>query len=291
MQHASPQILIGVDGGGTSCRVALAVDGERFDCRRGPANVSTDFAGAVATVLAALADAADSAGLTMGDIARATAHVGLAGVMSPAIASRVAAELPVGRVCVTDDRPTTVAGALGDADGAVAAIGTGSFLGRQVAGRITGLGGWGFYIGDQAAGAWLMRRAFEELMLAVDGLAEMTPFAGALLAEHGNDPGAVVQFSLRSRPVDYARLAVRIVDAAEAGDPLATRLMTEGAAYIRRGLDRLGWTPAEPLCLTGGLGPAYGRWLGLASIPPRGTALDGALILAARLRAREEDGA
>jgi glucosamine kinase len=52
----------------------------------------------------------------------------------------------------------------------VAAIGTGSFIGRQQAGRIDGVGGWGFYLGDQAAGAWLMRRCLEETLLAADAL-------------------------------------------------------------------------------------------------------------------------
>ncbi|RYH08704.1 ATPase [Tropicimonas sp. IMCC6043] len=279
-------MLIGVDGGGTSCRVALSVAGARHEAKLGSANVSTDFDGALATIGAALAEAAATAGVTMDAVAGGTAHLGLAGVMSPAIAGRVAAALPIRQAAVTDDRPTTIAGALGEADGAVAAIGTGSFIGRQAGGEITGLGGWGFYVGDQASGAWLMRRSFEELMLAVDGLVEMTGFGRMLLAEHGDDPGAVVQFSLQARPGDYARLARRLVDAAEEGDPLAAALMSEGADYIRRGLDRLGWTASEPLCLTGGLGPAYARWLGIETVPPRGTALDGALALAARLRER-----
>lgn len=284
MIESSSSLLVGVDGGGTSCRAALRGQGQRFEVKLGSANVSTDFDGATETIRTALAELAAKAGLEMADIARAYAHVGLAGVMSPAIGARVAEALPIQKVVVTDDRPTTIAGALGDVDGAVAAIGTGSFIGRQAHGEISGLGGWGFYIGDQAAGAWLMRRSFEELMLAVDGLRPMTAFAQMLLDEHGGDPGAVVQFSLSAKPVDYARLARRLVEAAEAGDPLAEQLMSEGAAYIRRGLDRLGWSETEPLCLTGGLGPAYAKWLSLETVPPRGTALDGALVLAGRLQ-------
>lgn len=277
-QHAP--LLIGVDGGGTSCRATLRLGtGARFDVVRGPANVSTDFAAALATITAALAELASLAGLS--DLAQAKAHLGLAGVMDAAIAARVAAALPFAAT-VTDDRPTTIAGALGDADGAVAAIGTGSFIGRQVAGRIHGVGGWGFYIGDQASGAWLLRRCLEEVMLAVDGLAPHTDLSRTILRDHGDQPGRIVEFSLASQPSDYAGLARAVVAAAEAGDALGVRLMREGAAYIRRGLDGVGWHDAEPLCLTGGLGPAYARWLGLPTVPPRGTALDGALALAAR---------
>ncbi|SDK07228.1 BadF/BadG/BcrA/BcrD ATPase family protein [Aliiruegeria lutimaris] len=284
MVESRSPLLIGVDGGGTSCRAALQAGGRRFEAQHGPANVSTDFEGAIATIRSALEAVAAQAGLSAEALSQGYAHIGLAGVQSPAMADKVAACLPLANVAVTEDRPTSIAGALGDADGAVAAIGTGSFIGCQKAGKITGLGGWGFHLGDQASGAWLMHRAYEELMLALDGLAEMTPFATMLLDTHGGDAGDVVRFSLQARPADYALNARKLVKAAEAEDPLAARLMTEGASYIRRGLDRLGWQPGEPLCLTGGLGPSYARWLGLSHVPPRGTALDGALTLAARLQ-------
>lgn len=288
MVHSKPLVigplLIGIDGGGTSCRATLlaGLDKARHDVVSGPANVSTDFDAALATINAALAQLAAHAGLNMADLSTATAHLGLAGVMSPAIAARVAANLPFADVTVTDDRPTTIAGALGKADGALAAIGTGSFIGRQVAGKIHGVGGWGFYIGDQASGAWLLRRCLEEVMLAVDGFAPHTDLSRSILKEHGDDPGQIVMFSLNSQPSDYARLARDVVTAAEAGDPLGARLMQEGAAYIRRALDVVGWKITEALCLTGGLGPAYARWLDLPTVTAKGTALDGALALAAR---------
>lgn len=281
MARATP-LLIGLDGGGSSCRAALLAAGRRHEVALGPANVSTDFDTALATIRDALAALAREAGLEPAALADAPAHLGLAGVISPAIAARVVAALPLARAAVTDDRPTTIAGALGDSDGAVAAIGTGSFVGRQSGGEITGIGGWGFQIGDQAAGAWLMRRCLEEVMLAVDGIAPETDLTRRILGEHGQDPGQIVLFSLSARPADYARMARGIVTAAEAGDPLGTRLMTEGADYIRAGLSALGWHPGEALCLTGGLGPAYARWLGVPVVAAKGSALDGALLLAAR---------
>jgi glucosamine kinase len=204
-------------------------------------------------------------------------------VMSDTIAARVAAALPLARASVTDDRPTTIAGALGHSDGSVAAIGTGSFVGRQHDGRIAGVGGWGFYLGDQAAGAWLMRRCLEETLLAVDGLRPASPLSNAMLTEHGSDPARIVQFSLTAQPSDYARLARRVVEHAGQGDPLGRALMDEGAAYIRAALDSLGWTPVEPLVFTGGLGPAYAAHMVLTATEPMGTALDGALILAGRM--------
>lgn len=278
-------LLIGIDGGGTSCRASLLVGATlaRYDVVLGPANVSTDFAAALTTIHTALVDLASLANLSSDDIATAFGHLGLAGVMSTAIANRVAAALPFRHVTVTDDRPTTIAGALGEQDGVVAAIGTGSFIGRQVAGTIHGVGGWGFYIGDQASGAWLLRRCLEEVMLCVDGFAPHTDLTRAILRDHGDDPGQIVLFSLGAQPSDYARLARKVVSAAQSGDPLGARLMKEGADYIRQALQVLGWQPGELLCLTGGLGPAYAQWLGIETAMAKGTALDGALALAARL--------
>lgn len=274
--------ILGIDGGGTSCRAALVVAGVRHEVVLGPANVSTGFDGAIATICQAISGLAARAGLAEADVPRVSAHLGLAGVMGDSIAARVAAALPLTDVRVTDDRPTSIAGALGADDGAVAAIGTGSFVGRQSGGRIEGIGGWGFFIGDQAAGAWLLRRCLEETMLAVDGLRPQTDLTRLMLAEHGGDPGRIVLFSTTARPADYGKLAREVVGAANAGDALGTSLMDEGAAYIRSGLTRLGWTRAEPLVFTGGLGPAYAAWMGLPSTPPKGSALDGALLLAER---------
>lgn len=275
-------ILLGIDGGGTSCRAAAVTGGLRHEVTLGPANVSTGFDAAVKTIGEALRLLAGRAGLPPETLFQAPAHLGLAGVVGGGEAARVRAALPLSRATVTDDRPTTIAGALGPAEGAVVAIGTGSFLGRQAGGRIGGLGGWGFFLGDQASGAWLGRRCLEEVMLAVDGLAAETGLGRSILADHGNDPAEIVRFSVRARPADYAGLARGVVAAADAGDPLGSRLMAEGADYIRRGLAALGWRRGEALCLTGGLGSAYAAWLGESVVPARGSALDGALLLAAR---------
>ena len=281
MDQSSPKI--GVDGGGTACRAVLWLGGVRYESRRGPANVATDFGAALATIRAALDDLAAQAGVPAGALAGVPAHLGLAGVTGGAVAERVAAALPLRRCAVTDDRPTSIVGALGDRDGAVAAIGTGSFIGRQHGGRISGVGGWGLQLGDQAAGAWLARRCLEETMLSIDGLRDPTGLTRAMLAGHGGDPGAIVAFAAGARPADYARLAGEVVAAAEAGDPLGAALMDEGAAYIAAALDRLGWRDGEPLVLMGGLGPAYARWAGRTTEAPGGSALDGALVLAGRV--------
>jgi glucosamine kinase len=269
---------IGVDGGGTSCRAALVHGARRFDVTGGPANANTDFDATVAMIDGLLAGLADQAGLSRDDLRQMPGHFGLAGVMSPDMGRAVAAALRLPRVTVTDDHPTTIVGALADADGAVAAIGTGSFLGRQSAGQTRSIGGWGYRIGDQASGAWLGRRALEQILLVQDGIAPRGPLTHAIAA-HDFGPGGIVSFSFRATPADYAQFAPAIV---ASDDPFATALICEGAAYIRAGITALGWREGETLCLRGGLGAAYAPYIGVPVTSARGTALDGALILAGR---------
>ena len=280
-----PDLLVGIDGGGTSCRAALIIGGARFEARGGPANAMR-FDEAIRSITDALARLAQVAGVDAGQMAAARIHAGLAGVMTPADAARVAAALPCRHVTVTDDQPTTVAGALGAETGAVAAIGTGSFVGRQTDTGIRVLGGWGLPIGDQASGARLGRRLLEETMLAIDGLRPHTGLTLEALRDHADSPAEIVYFSAAATATDLAALAPRVVAAAGAGDATAAALMAEGAAYIAACLSVLGHQPGEPLCLLGGVGPGYARWLDpriAADLrAARGTALDGALALAAR---------
>lgn len=282
-----PKHILAIDGGGTSCRGRLFVaGGAMVEAVEGPANVFSDFEAALGRILKLIGALFDKAGLGPGASAETVAHLGLAGVIDAAGADAVAARLPFARSEVTSDQPTMIVGALGGRDGAVAAIGTGSFVGAQNGGAVRVLGGWGLAIGDQASGAWLGRELLKHVILAGDGIEEAAPVATRMLDRLGGVAG-VTRFSLGARPADYGRFAPEVVVAAEDGDPLAARLMVTGADYIATALRTLGWSAGERLCLSGGLGPAYARWLpaeitaGLAA--PDGTALDGATILARRL--------
>ncbi|MWD28606.1 N-acetylglucosamine kinase, partial [Aquicoccus sp. SCR17] len=56
----SSEIIIGMDGGGSGCRVAIRIGDRRQEARGGPANVWQDEAGAVANLAAALDEAAQA---------------------------------------------------------------------------------------------------------------------------------------------------------------------------------------------------------------------------------------
>ncbi|TBX16169.1 BadF/BadG/BcrA/BcrD ATPase family protein [Nioella sediminis] len=286
MTQTKSNLVIGVDGGGSNCRLALDTGARVYEVKAGSANVSTDIHGALATLRNGLESLAQSAGLTLDDLRNARAYLGLAGVVGPTIAETVTKALPIENAVVEDDRIAAVMGALGQADGAVIGIGTGSFLGRHSSGHIDLIGGWGFILGDEASGADLGRKLLSRALHAADGLNSGSSLTSRILDEMGG-PAGIVGFAATAKPVAFARFAPRIVEAAGNGDAVACALMNEGAAYILAGLDRLGWQQGERLCLIGGLAQRYRPFLPTpvadALTDPDDTALAGALALARRL--------
>jgi glucosamine kinase len=290
MIEDTASFLIAADGGGTGCRMALRAGTRRVELQLGRANVHSDPDGAAATLRDGLDRIVAMAGYDQADMARAIGYFGLAGANAPAAAARVARGLPLARVRVEDDRRAAVVGALGDDDGTLAGIGTGSFFARQNAGAVDLRGGWGFLLGDEASGGWLGRLALARVLHAADGLAPHSDLTRALAARFGG-PQGILDFVADARPGDVAALAPDVVAAAEAGDETGADLMRAGAEHIRRAAAALGWHAREPFCAMGGLGQAYLPWLPVAMREavraPRGSALDGALVLAARLAAEQ----
>ncbi|MBN9890243.1 BadF/BadG/BcrA/BcrD ATPase family protein [Salipiger abyssi] len=277
-------MILAADAGGSTCRLALERDGERIEVRLGAANVTSDFDGALRTLVSGLSELVKQAGLSLDALRPCPAYLALAGVTGPEIAARVAAALPLDQAVIAEDRRAAVLGALGEEKGCVAGIGTGSFLARQEGSVFATLGGHGLVLGDEASGAWLGRELLTYTLRAQDGLEAHSPLTETVLGEMGGGSG-IVAFAAQATPETFGRLAPRI--AAAQGDAAADMLMRRGAGYIATGLNALGWGPGEPLCLIGGVAGSYADWLpremAQALRPAKGSALDGALALARRM--------
>ncbi|WP_415183704.1 BadF/BadG/BcrA/BcrD ATPase family protein [Phaeovulum sp.] len=272
--------FLGVDGGGTGCRAALADGAGRIIGRGegGPANIATNPEAARSNIL-------DAARQALGDHApeaEVCAVLGLAGANLPERANWLAARLPFGRVSVVSDARIAVKGALGDDDGIVAAVGTGSVFASQRAGQMRIIGGWGFLLGDEGSGAWIGRALLIRALRALDGFVPMTPCLRAVLDERGGAP-AVVDFAKTAQPADFAAYAPRILAEAAAGDTAAQAVISAAADEVTAAvvlLQQEGDT--VPVVFLGGLGPTFAvRTRALWPVlPAKGTALDGALWLA-----------
>ena len=259
MFDSSETLLIGVDGGGSGCRVAIGTRGKGVisEGKSGSANVTTDRAAALSNIEAALNEALCAANVPHSALSDAVAFLGLAGVISDAIGLEVASQLPFKHAKVDSDRPTTLMGALDGGDGLVAAIGTGTFLASCKDGQEAFVGGWGSRVADQASGGWLGCQALMKTLLCYDGLENYTDLTRQLLRDFGNDPIEISNFSMSASPAEYARLCPTVIDAAKAGDPIACELLDEGTAYIFKALTVLGVLPHDEVVLCGGVGRFY----------------------------------
>lgn len=278
--------FIGVDGGGTGCRLALVRDTQRFETEGGPCNVSTDTAGAMRELSAAFDRLAAQAGMERAALRALPICLGLAGVVVGDPRPDISDALRLGHARILDDRAIALRGALGPRDGALVGLGTGSFFALQTDNRARLAGGWGLRLGDEASGAWLGREALKLTLATVDGLEPPSDLTETLLERYGGAQG-IVAFSIKAIPKDYGLLAREIVAAADAGDRTGRELMRRGRAYIVTTLDALGWTTDMPLCLTGGLGPIYARYLPeeirATIVEPEAGALEGALMIASEM--------
>lgn len=284
MSSGITQYICAVDGGGTGCRAAIAQPDGTVLARGsgGPANYTTHPAQAAQSVLEAVTAAARQINPAP-DLKTIIAHVGLAGILTPQDGANLARHLPFATCTVSDDRMTSTLGVLGDRDGAVLAIGTGSFVAVRRAAQVTFWGGWGFVVGDQASGAWLGRAVLEHSLYAAEGLATHTALTRAIMSRFDDTPANVATFAAQAKPSDFATFAPGIMSAAKDGDAAGRMIVSQGANYLNAVLSAAGIKDTDAICLTGGVGPHYAPYLDDAYRAklqaPNGSALDGALHL------------
>lgn len=272
-------LFLGIDGGGSGCRAAVADDQGRVIGRGhgGPANINTDTDGAAASILTATTQALNGTGANPRDL---IATLGLAGGTMSAASERLGGLLPFARMQIVNDAVTAARGALGVDDGILAAFGTGSVFAVQRAGTLRQVGGRGFLMGDEGSGAVLGRALLALAMRAEDGFAAMTPLLEQVLDDLGGIEG-IIGFGSRARPAEFAHLAPRIVGS---DDPAAIRVFDGAIADVRHILTTLQADGPLPVVFVGGLGPAYAaRLTDWPQRPARGSGVDGALLMARQM--------
>lgn len=276
---------LGVDGGGTSCRAALADATGRIRGRGngGAANIMTDPDKALASIVEASRAAVADAGCDPAQTFSIPAVLGLAGANIDTFAERISSRLPFRHFLLQTDSSVALRGALGSHDGAVAILGTGSVFLSKRGEHTVQIGGWGFTVGDQGSGARIGRRALEETLLANDHVVPASALTTTLLSEFESDPDRIVEFGNVAIPADFARLAPRVFEFASGADPTARRIIEAEARMVSASIDAVMWPECSRLCLLGGLAPFYPPFLTdryrRILVEPLGSALDGAVAL------------
>ncbi len=280
---------MGVDGGGTKCRVRLrdrsgAIVAEAVG---GLANLYQDLDTAIGTIRATMAETLGQAGLTDKD--RRSIHVGLglAGAVTEETTSAVRKALQdFNSASVDVDGYAAFLGAHDGQDGGIVIAGTGSAGLAVVKGERHWIGGFGFPLGDQGSGAIMGRSTLRRAALALDNLIPSSPLLEEILAEFHRDRDGFADWARHALPRDYARYAPRIFAAAAAGDRYGAELVADAARAVARLAKELLARGAPSVALVGGLAkpltPFMPEELKAHLIAPKRDALDGAIMMARR---------
>ncbi len=283
--------VLGIDGGGTSCRAALGTASGAIVGRgkSGSANIRTDLTGARENIVEAARLAFVDAGQDPSLIASTPAVLGLAGSNVGTYAQQLEAILPFASSLVVSDALIALEGAVGTGDGAIAILGTGTAYMVRNGADVRPIGGWGFLIGDQGSGARIGRDLLEETLLAHDGIRPASPLTTEILAIFRGDPRDVVEFTTTARPGDFGGFAPKVFDHAARGDAVAQAIVASAVGAVEASLTALDLREGQPLCLLGGLADIIAPLLSpphrARLRPPLQDALGGAVSMAARLGA------
>ena len=304
-----PRFYLGVDGGGTNCRIRLADENldTLAEASGGRSNLQiANGEPAWQSVNAGIREVFAAAGVDHAETARTFACFGMAGGRLPAAREAFAARpWPLAGVEVYDDIDIARAGAHGGEDGGVIIVGTGSAALAMVDGVRHPCGGWGFHIGDQMSGAILGRELVRRAVEAGDGLVPGSPLTEAVIARLGGSLDAVMAWSfpraerqetdgtadsgppttlLGRAPAEYGALVPMLLDYYEQGDPVAAELMALEMAQID---SYVAWFRARGvtrMAAVGGLGtrlyPLLEARYGDFIVRPRHEPLHGAVLLA-----------
>jgi glucosamine kinase len=165
--------------------------------------------------------------------------VGLSGFdAAPDAASRILARsASARRVVVAHDSVTGYLGANGDAQGAVAAIGTGVVvLGVGPAG-VARVDGWGYLVGDAGSAYWLGREGLDAALRSADGRGPATSLAEAATRTFGPVEGIYLVLQADpDRAATIAAFARTVTGAAEAGDAAAREIVARAAGELARSI-------------------------------------------------------
>lgn len=299
---------LGVDGGGTNCRIRLADENlaTLADAAGGRSNLQIEAGEpAYRSIITGARQAFANAGVDFSEAANTQACFGMAGGRLPS--AREAFEKrpwPFANVKVYDDIDIARAGAHGGADGGVIIVGTGSAALAMVNGQRHQSGGWGFHIGDQMSGAILGRELVRRTVEAADGLSTGSALTEAVIDRLGGSIDSIMSWSfpldtrpapapadgqapatiIGRAPAEYGALVPMFFDYFEKGDPVALELMELELSYIDTYVNWFKARGVKTMAAVGGFGtrlyPLLIERYGDFIVRPVHEPLHGAVILA-----------
>ncbi len=248
--------VLGLDIGASTTRARLVADGA-VEAEARAASASMTAAGP-ARAAAALTDLLGQLPELTGSLDAVCA--GAAGVVTAPhtrefLRARLEPLTISGRVVIVDDA-ALVLPAAGLSDGIALICGTGSMAVGCWRGRTSLAGGWGYLLGDEGSGYWIVRSAIRELLGRAGSDVPPGPLSACLLEA----AGACDLTQLRSafyrhpEPWHWARYAPAVLDCGDAASARITRQAAqELAGLVVNVATRLRGADGIPVILAGGL--------------------------------------
>ncbi|MGV3001817.1 BadF/BadG/BcrA/BcrD ATPase family protein [Vibrio sp.] len=280
-------LLVGIDGGGTSCRARIrdshgVLLGEG---KSGSANILLGVEVAMDSIIEAINQAAQQAGLSQQDFSRM--HLGLAlaaAEQESAWQQFMSLPHPFASVVLNTDAYGACLGAHQGEDGAIMIAGTGSCGILLAQGKQHVVGGREFPISDLGGGAIMGLRLIQHSLLVQDGIYPASPITEVVMSHFDHDIDAIVTWSKTARPCDYGQFSPQIFACANQGDEFAASLLTQTAQDIEMYLNALVDKGAKQIALMGGIAERIQPWLSAAIktylVPAKSDAMEGALMMA-----------
>jgi N-acetylglucosamine kinase-like BadF-type ATPase len=230
---------LGFDGGGTKTDCIL-VDAAGAVLARATAGPSNPLRAGYAKAWFTLSDAADMVlerqHIKSSDILGICAGIGGAG--REAVAKRIAtfllAGFPNAAVSVTTDLAITLQAAVGDGEGIILVVGTGSgAYGRDADGKIQRAGGRGPWFSDEGSAFDIGRRALAAVVRAEEGRGEKTALSEQVLKWLGcNDWNRVLDWVVKNPDDVFPRIFPLVAALGDKGDPVAREILSSAAGSL-----------------------------------------------------------
>lgn len=229
-------LFLGIDGGGTSTRCALA--DERGELARASgSSCKISLVGEEATrsaLRSVIQEVCSQAGVEPKQISQSC--IGVAGAARTPVVDltrRILEELVGGGVEVVGDMVIALESAFGSGPGIIVISGTGSIcFGRDAHGETARAGGWGPEVSDEGSGTWIGRQAVSHALRAHDS-GQHTALLPALMSSWGvASRDELSQKANSSPPPDFSLLAPRVFEAAKSSDHLASAILDQAGAEL-----------------------------------------------------------
>ena len=281
----SDKLLMGVDAGGSTCRVRIETRDREIvgTGKSGPATLRLGGLAAAASIAEATNQALEAGGLSLEYKSKLKVCIGIASSERPGSIDELKSALAphdLRDVIAVSDAHIACVGAHAGADGGIIIIGTGAIGYGLVGGEVRRVGGHGFPASDEGSGAFLGLHAARLALAAADGLIPASKFTDAVYAAMGGSVADVALWLAQAHATDYAALAPIVVN--DSG-PQALELLDLASGHIGQfamGLVRKG---VENIALIGGLAPIIEAHMPAEAkthiVAAKAGPLDGALLM------------